>query len=102
MRPELARVPGAGTIEVQASDTREIEVVLDPAKLAGAGLTVVDVSDALKAQNTLAAGRPLRRSRACSTWRWRPASGRTSIEIAAAPVQVEERRDDPRRATSAR
>ena len=26
VRPELARVPGAGAIEVQASDTREIEV----------------------------------------------------------------------------
>ena len=46
-------MPGAGIIDVQASDTREIEVVLDPAKLAAAGLTVVDVSDALKAQNTL-------------------------------------------------
>ena len=38
--PELARVPGAGTIEVLASDTREIEVVLDPAKLTAADLTV--------------------------------------------------------------
>src|SRR5262249_30199527 len=43
IKPELARVPGAGTIEVQASDTREIEVILDPAKLTAAGLTVVDV-----------------------------------------------------------
>ena len=33
MRPALARVPGAGAIEVLASDTREIEVVLDPLKL---------------------------------------------------------------------
>lgn len=53
VKPEIARVPGAGIIEVQASDTREIEVVLDPAKLAAAELTVVDVSDALKAQNTI-------------------------------------------------
>ncbi|HEU5258332.1 MAG TPA: efflux RND transporter permease subunit [Vicinamibacterales bacterium] len=53
MKPELARVPGAGTIEVLSSDTREVEVVLDPAKLNAAGLTVVDVSDALTAQNTL-------------------------------------------------
>ena len=30
VKPELARVPGAGTIEVLASDTREIEVILDP------------------------------------------------------------------------
>ena len=53
VKPEVARVPGAGIIDVQASDTREIEVVLDPAKLAAADLTVVDVADALKAQNTI-------------------------------------------------
>jgi CzcA family heavy metal efflux pump len=53
VKPELARVPGAGNIEVLASDTREIEVVLEPAKLAAAGLAVPDVADALKAQNQL-------------------------------------------------
>src|SRR4030095_12902096 len=53
VKPEIARVPGAGLIDGQASDTREIEVVLDPARLAAAGLTVVDVADALKAQNTI-------------------------------------------------
>jgi len=53
LKPELARVPGAGTIEVLSSDTREVEIVLDPAKLNAADLTVVDVSDALNAQNTL-------------------------------------------------
>ena len=53
LKPELARVPGAGTIEILASDTREVEVILDPSKMTAAGLTVVDVSDALNAQNTL-------------------------------------------------
>src|SRR5262245_19358556 len=53
IKPEVARVPGAGIIEVQASDTREIEVVLDPARLAAANLTVVDVADVLKGQNTI-------------------------------------------------
>jgi CzcA family heavy metal efflux pump len=53
MRPALARVPGAGRIEVLASDTREIEVVLDPLKLTAAGLTVSEVAAALKAQNQL-------------------------------------------------
>ena len=53
MRPALARVPGAGAIEVLASDTREIEVVLDPLKLNAAGLTVTDVSGKLKTQNRL-------------------------------------------------
>jgi CzcA family heavy metal efflux pump len=53
LKPELARVPGAGTIEILASDTREIEVILDPTKMTAAGLTVVDVSDALNAENQL-------------------------------------------------
>src|SRR5262245_24890188 len=53
IKPAIARVSGAGTIEVQASDTREIQVILDPNKLTAAGLTVVDVSDALNAQNQL-------------------------------------------------
>ena len=44
MRPALARVPGVGRVEVQASDTREIEVVVDPAKMLAAGLTVDDVA----------------------------------------------------------
>jgi multidrug efflux pump subunit AcrB len=49
IRPALARVPGAGQIEVQASDSREIEVVLDPLKLNAAGLTVLEVADKLNA-----------------------------------------------------
>jgi CzcA family heavy metal efflux pump len=53
MRPALARVPGAGRIETLASDTREIEVVLDPAKLQGAGLTVGAVAESLDLQNRL-------------------------------------------------
>jgi CzcA family heavy metal efflux pump len=53
MRPALARVPGTGAIEVLASDTREIEVVLDPLKLNAAGLTVSEVAAKLKAQNQL-------------------------------------------------
>jgi multidrug efflux pump subunit AcrB len=53
MRPAIARVPGVGAVEVLASETREIEVVLDPQKLASANLTVPDVADTLKAQNQL-------------------------------------------------
>ena len=53
VKPELARVPGAGRIEVLSSDSREIEVALDPRRLSAAGLSVVDVADALKAQNQL-------------------------------------------------
>jgi len=54
MRPRLARVAGAGQVEVSASDTREIQVVTDPAKLLAAGLTVHDVAEKLKAANELA------------------------------------------------
>lgn len=54
MRPRLARVPGAGQVAVAASDTREIEVVTDPARLLAAGLTVHDVAEKLKSANELA------------------------------------------------
>lgn len=54
MRPRLARVPGAGQIAVASSDTREIEVIVDPPRLLAAGLTVHDVSERLKTVNLLA------------------------------------------------
>jgi CzcA family heavy metal efflux pump len=54
MRPAFARVPGIGRVEVLASDSREIEVVADPARLVAAGLTIKDVSAALAAANQLA------------------------------------------------
>ncbi len=54
MRPRLARVAGAGQVEVLASDTREIEVVTDPGRLLAAGLTVHDVAEKLRAANRLA------------------------------------------------
>ena len=53
IRPALARVAGVGRVEVQSSDTREIEVVVDPAKMLAAKLTVEDVSAALKGANLL-------------------------------------------------
>jgi CzcA family heavy metal efflux pump len=89
-RPELARVRGAGRIDVQASDTAEIEVILDPTKLAAAQLTVVDVSDALKAQNTLlpvgrfAEGGLQHLSLATGLWK-------TSDQIGAAPIRMKDR-----------
>ena len=87
VKPEIARVPGAGIIEVQASDTREIEVILDPAKLAAADLTVVDVSDALKAQNTIM---PVGRFQESGLQHLTLASGlwKTVDQIAQAPVRV--------------
>jgi CzcA family heavy metal efflux pump len=87
MRPALARIAGAGRIEVLASDTREIEVVLDPVKLSSAGLTVTEVSGALKAQNQIA---PVGRFAESGQQHLSLASGlwKGIDEIAAAPVQV--------------
>jgi CzcA family heavy metal efflux pump len=87
VKPEIARVPGAGTIEVQASDTREIEVVLDPARLTAAQLTVVDVSDALAKQNTIL---PVGRFAESGQQHLTLASGlwKNASDIANAPVKV--------------
>ena len=87
VKPELARVPGAGKIEVLSSDSREIEVVLDPLKLTAASLTVKDVSDALKAQNQL---QPVGRFAESGLQHLALASGlwKSESDIAAAPVLV--------------
>ncbi len=53
IRPAVSRVAGVGNVEVLASDTREIEVLVDPARLTSSGLTIGDVADALKAANNL-------------------------------------------------
>ncbi len=53
IRPALSRVPGVGHVGVLASDTREIEVVVDPARMLASGLTVDDVALALKSANVL-------------------------------------------------
>ena len=87
MKPELARVPGAGQIEVLASDTREIEVVLDPSKLTGANLTVSDVADALRTQNQL---QPVGRFDEAGLQHLALASGlwKSAADIAQAPVLI--------------
>lgn len=53
IRPALARVPGVGRVEVLSSDTREIEVIVNPSRLLATGLTVDDVAAALKNANQL-------------------------------------------------
>ena len=53
MRPALARARGVGKVEVLASDTREIEVVVDPAKATAAGLTVPEIAEAIRRTNRL-------------------------------------------------
>ena len=87
VRPELARVPGAGQIEVLASDSREIEVILDPARLTAANLTVSDVSKALRTQNQV---QPVGRFNESGQQYLSLASGlwKNADQIADAPVLV--------------
>jgi CzcA family heavy metal efflux pump len=87
VKPEVARIPGSGIIEVQASDTREIEVIVDPGRLAAAELTIVDVSEALKAQNTI---QPVGRFQEAGLQHLTLASGlwKDIDQIAQAPVKI--------------
>ena len=52
IKPVLSRVPGVGRVDVQGSDTREIEVIADPTRLGDVGLTYDDVANAIKANIT--------------------------------------------------
>ncbi|MGH9698069.1 MAG: efflux RND transporter permease subunit [Candidatus Acidiferrales bacterium] len=51
LRPLFSRVPGVGLIQVQATDTREVSVIVDPQKMLGHKLSLVDLSNELKATN---------------------------------------------------
>ena len=51
LRPLLSRVPGVASVEVLASQEREISVVVDPDRLAAAKATLEQVADALRATN---------------------------------------------------
>jgi len=53
LRPLFSRVPGVGRVEVQASDTREISVIVDPKKLLAHRLSLVEVADRLRQTNTI-------------------------------------------------
>ena len=55
VRPLIARVPGVGRVDVQASDVRELEVVADPARLTSLGLTYNDLATAIQASSTVSA-----------------------------------------------
>ncbi|HEV3219724.1 MAG TPA: efflux RND transporter permease subunit [Candidatus Acidoferrales bacterium] len=51
LRPMVSRVTGVGIIEVQATDTRQIQVIVDPQKASAHRLSLVDIADRLKATN---------------------------------------------------
>lgn len=48
IRPLFSRVPGVGRVDVQGSDVREVEVVADPSRLAGLGLTYNDLASIIE------------------------------------------------------
>ena len=87
VRPALARARGVGRVEVIASDTREIEVVVDPSKAEASGIQVQDVAEALRRANHLAPlGRTVRAGRqtlelGSSLWASADEIGRTPLVL---------------------
>lgn len=58
LRPLISRVPGVGIIQVQATDTREVSVVVNPQKMLAHRLSLVDIANELRSTNQIAsAGR---------------------------------------------
>jgi CzcA family heavy metal efflux pump len=51
LKPIFSRVPGVGIIQVQATDTREVSVIVDPQKMLAHRLSLVEMSAELKATN---------------------------------------------------
>ena len=51
LRPLFSRVPGVGAIQVQATDTREVSVIVDPQKMLAHRLSLVEIADELRATN---------------------------------------------------
>ncbi|MGH9713112.1 MAG: efflux RND transporter permease subunit [Candidatus Acidiferrales bacterium] len=51
LRPMFSRIPGAGVIQVQATDTREVSVIVNPQKMLAQRLSLLDISNELKATN---------------------------------------------------
>jgi CzcA family heavy metal efflux pump len=54
LRPLLTRVPGVALVEVQASHTREVSVIVDPQKMLAHRLSLPEIADELRATNDVA------------------------------------------------
>jgi CzcA family heavy metal efflux pump len=54
LHPAFTRVPGVARVEVDATDTREISVVVDPQKALAQRLSLPEIGDRLLATNTVA------------------------------------------------
>ncbi|HEU4647868.1 MAG TPA: efflux RND transporter permease subunit [Gemmatimonadales bacterium] len=55
LRPLFSRIPGVGRVDVQGSDVREVEVIADPARLAGQQMTFDDLAAAVRKATTITA-----------------------------------------------
>src|SRR5438093_8070364 len=53
IRPLLSRIPGVSRVDVQATDEREVSVIVDPNKLNATRLTLDQVAEALKNTNQI-------------------------------------------------
>jgi multidrug efflux pump subunit AcrB len=53
LRPLFSRVPGVGRVEVDASDVREISVIIDPQKALAHRLSLPDIAERLRATNNV-------------------------------------------------
>jgi CzcA family heavy metal efflux pump len=53
LRPIFSRVPGVAQVEVQASDIREVSVLIDPQKMMAQRLSLVDIADRLRSTNDI-------------------------------------------------
>lgn len=53
LRPAFSRVPGVGVVEVNATDTREISVIVDPQKATAQRVSLPEIADRLRATNDI-------------------------------------------------
>ena len=51
LRPLFSRIPGVGIIQVQATDTREVSVIVNPQKMLAHRISLVDIAAELRATN---------------------------------------------------
>jgi multidrug efflux pump subunit AcrB len=51
VRPRLERVPGVSLVELNGGSERQVRIEIDPDRLAGRGLDMIDIRDALRARN---------------------------------------------------
>ena len=54
LRPLFTRVPGVAQVEIQASEKREVSVIVDPEKMLAHRLSLLDIADRLRATNDVA------------------------------------------------